>query len=206
VTTGPAARVGHLAIAIARSWSNGVTASIGTVAIIGGPLATGRRRGIEQVIRTTARMHDGFSGGAFVSTEGELVGITTAASIRGLGVVIPSAIAWSTIASVLQHGKAKRGYLGIAGQPASLPDSQQRGESRPSALLVVGVTPDSPADAAGVLVGDLLLDFDGQPVVSPEDLLELLMGDRVGRQVPLRVLRGTAAVTLEVTPRERSDG
>ena len=206
VKTGPAARVGHLAIAIARSWSNGVTASIGTVAIIGGPLATGRRRGIEQVIRTTARMHDGFSGGAFVSTEGELVGITTAASIRGLGVVIPSAIAWSTIASVLQHGKAKRGYLGIAGQPASLPDSQQRGESRPSALLVVGVTPDSPADAAGVLVGDLLLDFDGQPVVSPEDLLELLMGDRVGRQVPLRVLRGTAAVTLDVTPRERSDG
>src|SRR3954451_7808733 len=79
-----AARVGHLAVAIARSWSNGVTASIGTVAIIGGPLATGRRRGIEQVIRTTARMHDGFSGGAFVSTDGELVGITTAASIRGL--------------------------------------------------------------------------------------------------------------------------
>ena len=201
-----AARVGHLAVAIARSWSNGVTASIGTVAIIGGPLATGRRRGIEQVIRTTARMHDGFSGGAFVSTDGELVGITTAASIRGLGVVIPSAIAWSTIASVLEHGKAKRGYLGIAGQPASLPDSQQRGESRPSALLVVGVTPGSPADAAGVLVGDLLLDYDGQPIVSPEDLLELLMGERVGRQVPVRVLRGTSAVTLDVTPRERSDG
>ncbi len=86
------ARVGHLAAAIARSWSNAVTASIGTVAIIGGPLATGRRRAIEQVIRTTAPMHDGFAGGAFVDTDGALTGITTAAAIRGLGVVIPAAI------------------------------------------------------------------------------------------------------------------
>jgi len=59
-----------LAVAIARSWSNAVTASIGTVAVIGGPLATGRRRAIEQVIRTTAPMHDGFAGGPFISTEG----------------------------------------------------------------------------------------------------------------------------------------
>jgi S1-C subfamily serine protease len=197
------ARVGHLAVAIARSWSNAVTASVGTVAVIGGPLATGRRRAIEQVIRTTAAMHEGFAGGGFVNTEGALVGITTAASIRGLGVVIPASIAWKTIASVLEHGKATRGYLGIAGQPASLPESQQRGEGRPSALLVVGVTPESPAERAGVLVGDLLLDFDERPVMSPEDLLELLVGDRVGRAVPLRVLRGASTVTLTVTPGER---
>ena len=56
--------------AIARSWSNNVTASAGIVAVIGGPLATGRRRAIEEVIRTTAPMHDGFAGGAFVDTEG----------------------------------------------------------------------------------------------------------------------------------------
>jgi S1-C subfamily serine protease len=198
-----AARVGHLAVAIARSWSNAITASIGTVAIIGGPLATGRRREIEQVIRTTARMHDGFAGGAFINTDGELIGITTAASIRGLGVVIPAGIAWKTIATVLEHGTAKRGYLGIAGQPASLPETQQRGESRESALLVVGVTQGSPAEEAGVLVGDLLLDFDEHAVMSPEDLLELLIGERVGRAVALRVLRGTSTVTLSVTPRER---
>src|SRR5215467_3592006 len=59
------ARVGHLALAVARSWSNAVTASAGIVSIIGGPLPTGRRRAIEQVIRTTAPMHDGFAGGAF---------------------------------------------------------------------------------------------------------------------------------------------
>ncbi len=203
--SGAPARVGHLAVAIARSWSNAVTASVGTVAVIGGPLATGRRRAIEQVIRTTATMHDGFAGGAFVSTDGTLIGITTAAAIRGLGVVIPTAIAWKTVASVLEHGKAKRGYVGIAGQPTSLPEAQQRGEARPSALLIVGVTPGSPAEEAGVLVGDLVLDFDEHAVMSPEDLLELLMGDRVGRAVPLRVLRGASAVTLTITPRERPE-
>jgi serine protease DegQ len=199
------ARVGHLAVAIARSWSNSVTASVGTVAVIGGPLATGRRRTIDQVIRTTAPMHEGFAGGAFVNTEGALVGVATAAAIRGLGVVIPVSIAWTTVASVLEHGKAKRGYLGIAGQPARLPEAQQRGEARPSALLVVGVTPGSPAEEAGVLVGDLLLDFDDHAVMAPEELLELLMGDRVGRALPLRVLRGTGTVTLSVMPRERPD-
>ena len=64
------ARVGHLALAVARSWSNAVTASSGIVSVIGGPLRTGRRRAIDQVLRTTAPMHDGFAGGAFVDTVG----------------------------------------------------------------------------------------------------------------------------------------
>jgi serine protease DegQ len=198
-----APRVGHLAVAIARSWSNAVTASAGSVAVIGGPLATGRRRAIEQVIRTTAPMHSGFSGGAFVSTEGRAIGITTAAAIRGLGVVIPAAIAWPTIASVLQHGRPRRAYLGIAGQPVALPASQADA-GRTSALLVMGITADSPAAEAGLLVGDLLLEFDGRSVVSSEDLLELLDAEHIGRPAAVRVLRGTSSVTLTVTPREHN--
>src|SRR5882762_8549749 len=112
VATQPA-RVGHLALALARSWSNNLTASAGIVSIIGGPLRTGRRRSIDQVIRTTAPMHDGFAGGAFVDTSGRAIGIATAAEIRGLGVVIPAAIAWKTAAHVLEHGRSKRGYLGL---------------------------------------------------------------------------------------------
>ena len=136
-----APRVGHLGIGIARSWSNNVTASAGIVAIIGGPLATGRRRAIEEVIRTTAPMHDGFAGGAFINTEGKLIGIATAAEIRGLGVVIPTRIAWQSAKSLLEHGRLERGYLGIAGQPAHLSEAQRQAENRDDALLVVGVTP-----------------------------------------------------------------
>jgi S1-C subfamily serine protease len=197
------ARVGHLGIAIARSWSNAVTASLGVVSVIGGPLQTGRRRSIDQVIRTTAPMHDGFSGGAFVDTDGGLVGVATAAAIRGLGVVIPAGIAWSTAATVLEHGSLKRGYLGIAGQPVALSEDQAHAHGREQGLLVVGVTSGSPAASAGLIVGDIVLDFDGRTVDSPEDLLDLLRGDRVGRPVPLRVLRGGQARDVDVTVGER---
>jgi S1-C subfamily serine protease len=199
------ARVGNLALAIARSWSNSVTASTGIVAVIGGPLPTGRRRSIDEVIRTTARMHDGFAGGAFLDTAGFAIGVTTAAAIRGLGLVIPAGIAWKTASALLEHGKMKRGYLGIAGQPARLHSSQRPNDKQTEALLVVGVTADSPAAAAGVLVGDLVLEFGGQAIESPEDLLDQLHGDRIGREVPLRILRGTTSVVLNVTVGERTD-
>jgi len=198
-----APRVGHFGIGLARSWSNNVTASAGIIAIIGGPLATGRRRAIEEVIRTTAPMHDGFAGGAFVDTTGRLTGIATAVEIRGLGVVIPARIAWQAAKSLLEHGRLERGYLGIAGQAVHLSETQRQAENREDALLVVGVTPGSPAAAAGVLVGDLLLDFDGHAIASPEDLLDLLAGDRVGRAVPLRTLRGTSSLTATVTVGKR---
>jgi S1-C subfamily serine protease len=199
---GAAARVGHLALAVARSWSNAVTASAGIVSVIGGPLPTGRHRAIDQVIRTTAPMHDGFAGGAFVDTQGGLLGIATAAAIRGLGVVIPTGIAWKTVGTVLEHGRMKRGYLGIAGQPVSLPENQ-RVDGRADALLVIAVTDASPAAAGGVLVGDLLVALDGQPVESPQDLMDRLLDIEVGRPVSLRVLRGGASVDVTVTVGER---
>jgi len=197
------ARVGHLALAIARSWSNALTASAGIVAVIGGPLQTGRRRAIREVIRTTAPMHDGFAGGAFLDTSGALLGITTAATIRGFGVVIPSAIAWDAAKQLLEHGRRKRGYIGIAGQPARLVGAQRGGDDREHALLVVGVSPDGPAAKAGVLVGDIILALDGQAIQSPEDLLDLLADDRVGKAATLRILRGGAAMDVAVTIGER---
>jgi S1-C subfamily serine protease len=199
------ARVGHLALAIGRSWSNAVTASAGLVAVIGGPLRTGRGRAIEQVLRTTAPMHDGFSGGAFVDTRGALLGVATSTTIRGTTVVIPASIAWKTAATVLEHGRLTRGYLGISAQPVRLPEGQRIGD-RDTALLAVGVTPDGPAAKAGMLVGDLIVDLDGHAVESPEDLFDLLLGDRVGRQIPLRIVRGGEVRELPVTVGERPKG
>jgi serine protease DegQ len=193
-----------MALAVARSWSNAVTASAGIVSVIGGPLRTGHRRAIDQVIRTTAPMHDGFAGGAFLDTSGALVGVATATAIRGLGVVIPASIAWQTAATVLEHGSLKRGFLGLAAQPVSLPENQPDAGGRKLALLVVGVTSGSPAAAAGVLVGDILLEFDGHALESPEELLDLLLGDRVGRAVTLKILRGGQGAELKVTVGERT--
>lgn len=198
-----APRVGHLAIAVARSWSNAVTATTGIVSVIGGPLATGRRRAIDEVIRTSAPMHDGFSGGAFLDVSGGLIGVATAARIRGLGVVIPAAIAWKTAASVLEHGRPRRGYVGVALQRVTLAPPQRPAPEREGALLVVGVTDGSPAAAAGVLIGDVLTDFDGTALDAPDDLLDLLTGDRAGRTVPVRLLRGGQPLEMNIAVGER---
>ena len=197
-----APRVGNLALAVARSWSNGLTVSAGVVSIIGGPLQTGRRRAIDQIIRTTAPMHDGFAGGAFVDTSGALLGITTASTIRGLGVVIPVGIAWSTAQHLLEHGGLKRGYLGIAGQPVRLPESQRIGEVE-EGLLVVAVSADAPAARAGILLGDVILSADGQTIGSPEELLDWLTADRVGKSATLHLLRGGKPTEVSVTIGER---
>jgi S1-C subfamily serine protease len=203
LSPGALPRVGNLALALGRSWSNAITVTAGVVSVIGGPLGTGPRRQIERVIRTSAPMHDGFAGGAFVGADGALLGIATSAAIRGLGVVIPAAIAWAAAAEILERGHLKRGYLGIAAQPVSIPEKQRSAAQNAEALLVVAVKDGSPAADAGLLVGDLLVSLDGVALGSPEDLLDLLVGDRVGRPVVMKVLRGGAPVEVSVTAGER---
>jgi serine protease DegQ len=196
-------RVGQIVLGVARSWSNALTASSGIIAVIGGPLRTGRGQSLEQVIRVTAPMHEGFSGGAVVDASGKVIGIGTAAQIRGLGVVIPGGIVWKSAAYVLEHGRPKAGFLGLSGQPVALPEGQRGDTGRDRGLLVVGLSDKGPAHAAGVLIGDIVLDIDGHPVGSTDDVLGLLTGERVGRAIPVRLLRGGGVVTLPVTVAER---
>jgi S1-C subfamily serine protease len=198
---GASPRVGHIAVAIGRSWSNSLTASAGIVSVIGGPLPTGRGRAIEEIIRTTAPMHRGFAGGAFINTAGELIGIATAAEIRGLGVVIPAGIAWKTAESLLTHGRAKRRYLGVAGQAVQLPPVQQSASGQSSAVLVVQVMETSPAARAGLLVGDLLVALNDQALESPDRLLEALAASSGSAR--LRVLRGGSALEVPVEIAEK---
>jgi serine protease Do len=201
---GSPARVGHLALALARSWSNHVTATLGVVSVVGGPLPTGPGRAIDRVIRTSAPMHQGFAGGAFVDVAGRMLGLATAVTIRGLAVVIPSDIAWDVAGRLAEHGTVPRGYLGIAGQAVRLPE-RQREADRDRALLVAAVAPGSPAETGGILVGDIVMSFDGQPVQSPVDLLQLLEGGRVGRAVVVRIVRGDTPRELTVTVGTRAD-
>ena len=199
-------RVGNIVIAVGRSWSNAVTASAGIIAVIGGPLYTGRRRSIAEVIRTTAPMHGGFAGGALIGAGGGLIGITTAAAIRGLGVVIPAPIVSQAVASIMEHGGARRGYLGVAGQAVELPETQRGPDGEANALLVVAVTAGSPAAEAGIMIGDVLVRFGTHRIISAGDLLALLGADRIGSTVPVEIRRGGAPLELKVTIRERPRG
>jgi len=196
-------RTGAVVVAIARSWSNAVTASAGNVAVVGGPLRTGRRRQIGRVFRITAPIHDGFAGAGIFDASGRLTGIATASAIRGFAVGIPASIAWAAAARVLEHGTPQRGFIGVVVQPVALPASLQRA-GRERALLVTGVSPSSPAERAGVMVGDLLLEFDGQSTAAAEDLLDLLTNKKVGQEVGARLLRGGVEQTVQITVVERT--
>ena len=198
-------RPGQIVLALARSWTHALTVSAGIVAIVGGPLRTGRRRQIPRVIRVTAPMHDGFAGGAVYDVSGRLTAMATADSIRGFGVAIPASICWASATQILTAGTPRRGFVGLAVQPVELAASQRPG-GRERALLVVAITPGSPAEAAGVIVGDILLEFDGKPTESPEDLLDLLIGNRIGRPVPARTSRGGTARDVQITVAERTRG
>jgi len=195
-------RVGHLAVAVGRSWSNAVTASTGIVSVIGGPLPTGRGRKIDEIIRTNAPMHRGFAGGAFADTEGRVLGIATAAEIRGLGVVIPAAIAWKAAGDLIAHGRAKRGYLGVAGQAVRLAAGQRGVDEADTAVLIVQIVEGSPAEKAGLIVGDVLTGIDSTPIESPDRLLEALSG-RGGQAATLHVRRGGSATDVAITIGEK---
>jgi S1-C subfamily serine protease len=148
-------------------------------------------------------MHDGFAGGAIFDVSGRLTAIATADAIRGFGVAIPASIGWASATQVLTAGTPRRGFVGLAVQPVELAASQRPG-GRERALLVVAITPGSPAEAAGMIVGDILLEFDGKPTESPEDLLDLLIGNRIGQTVTARTLRGGAARDVQTTVAERT--
>jgi S1-C subfamily serine protease len=118
--------------------------------------------------------------------------------------VIPAPIAWRAASDVLKHGRPRRGYLGVAGQSVELGERHRAGTGRERGLLVVGVSPDGPAERAGLLIGDILIEVEGQPISSPEDLLDLLTADRVGRTIAVRLLRGGAAQEVGLAVGERT--
>ncbi|HKH77856.1 MAG TPA: trypsin-like peptidase domain-containing protein [Rubrobacteraceae bacterium] len=198
------ARIGQLALAVGRSGrSDGPRASLGVVSSVGGPLRTWRGGRLERYVQTDATPYPGISGGALADTRGNVLGILTTGLSRGAALAIPADLAWRVAGTLSERGSLKRGYLGILSQPVRLPDAQGAGLTQRGGLLVVGVEESSPAGQGGMMIGDIVATLDGQPVEDTEDLLELLAGERVGRTVLVKVIRGGEPKTLEVTVGER---
>jgi S1-C subfamily serine protease len=196
-------RVGHLAMVVGRTWSGGVMATVTNVAVVGGPLRTGRASQIERVIRFAQPPHGALTGGVLIDGAGRALGVVTGVAIRDTTVVIPAATAWAVGRQIAAQGGTKQGYLGITSSPVRLPAGQRGDRPQSDGLLVSGVADRSPAALAGVLVGDVILAFDGNVVDDPEALLTLLRGERIGRPVALTVLRGGELREVPVTVGER---
>ena len=204
LVSAPEPKVGHLAIAVGRTWSGGVFATVTNIAVVGGPLRTGRATEIERVIRIAQSPHGALTGGALVDAGGKAFGVITGAAIRGTTVVVPTALAVPAGQQVASTGGARQGFIGISSAAVNLPARQRAGRAQEYGLLVTGLVPESPADAAGLLVGDVIVGFASAVIQEPEQLVTLLRGDRVGKAVPLTVLRGGAVHDVTVTVGERT--
>jgi S1-C subfamily serine protease len=194
---------GHLAVAVGRTWSGGVMAAFAPIAVVGGPLRTGRSSAIDRVIRIQHEPHGALNGGVLLDASGRALGIITSMDIRGTTVVIPASLAWAAATKVAADGGTKQGFLGVSSASVPIPERQRGGRPQGFGLLISQVSQNSPADTAGLLVGDVLVSFDGEPIEHAEDLVTRLRGNRIGKAVPITVLRGASPVDVSVTVGER---
>lgn len=199
------ARVGSLVLAVGRPSGEGPMASLGVVGAIGGPWRTFRGTEVEGYLRTDTTFFPGFSGGPLVDAEGRVVGMNSSRLGRGAGLTLPVAALERITADLLSGGKVRRAYLGVSSQVAKLPAALAAlAGGRETGLLIVSVEPGSPADAAGILIGDILVEFGGQPVADTDGLQAQLGPSRIGQATRASVLRGGELKALSVTVGERA--
>ena len=199
-------RRGHLVVAIGNPLGFESTVTAGVVSALGRSLRSQKGRLIEDVIQTDAALNPGNSGGPLVSAAGEVVGINTAmiGGAQGLCFAVSSNTALFVVTEFIGHGRVRRAHLGIAAQTIPLP-RRIAVATRAGALAVrIGeVETGGPAALAGLKAGDIILMLDGVPVTGADDLIRLLVADRIGRVVELAVLRHGRVERLAVTLRER---
>jgi S1-C subfamily serine protease len=196
-------RVGQLVVAIGNP--NGFASSVtaGVVSGLGRSLPVGARGGprrvVENVIQTDAALNPGNSGGALVDGGGHVIGINTALAGIGLGLAVPINDATRVIISTLiRDGRVRRAHLGVAVAPRALPARAAERVGRRAGVQIMQVIEGSPADNAGLRLGDLLVELDGEPVTDAGDLQRLMVHERIGRTVGAVVLRGGAPRTIEL--------
>jgi S1-C subfamily serine protease len=197
-------RVGHLVVAAGRPSSEGIQASLGMITAIGGDLRTGHGALLERYLVTDTVPLPGASGGPLVSLGGEVIGINTSGLVRGAALAIPARLAFQIAAGLAEHGHMRRGYLGIRSQQVELSPAVRAalGREQAAGLLLVGIEPDGPA-ASGLMVGDILVAMNAQPVADHDDLLVRLAGAAPGAPAEIQVLRGGQPQTIDVVIGER---
>ena len=195
-------KVGQLVLALGRPDNAGMQASWGIVTAIAGPTRTHRGGLLDEYIQTETTPYPGFSGGPLVNTEGEVLGLNTSGLTRGSSLTIPVKMAWRVADELAKHGSVKRGYLGVRTQPVEIPEAALKRDQK-TGLLVMWLEENGPAQKGGLFVGDTLVAIAGQPVSDPDDLFAALNSETVGKAVPVEVLRGGKAETVNVTVGER---
>ena len=199
-------RVGQLAIAIGNPYGFECTVTAGVVSALGRSLRSQSGRLIDDVIQTDAALNPGNSGGPLVDSRGEVIGVNTAIIAAAQGICFATAVDTTKIvvAQLLRHGRVRRGYIGVAGQNTALPRRLVRHFELPveSGVRVLSVEDASPARAAGLEEGDVIVQWDGRPIAGIDDLHRLLTEDYLGRSAALTLIRRAQKLVRQITPVE----
>src|SRR6059036_800678 len=196
-------RVGQLVVAIGNPHGFAGSVTAGVVSAVGRSLPTRGGRVVDNVIQTDAALNPGNSGGALADGRGRVIGVNTAVAGVGLGLAVPINQATRTIVGALMtDGRFRRAYLGIAGGTRPLPPRVASRLRRASGVEVVEVVDGSPAAQAGLRPEDLIVELNGTPVESVDDIQRLMVGDLIGSQVHARVLREGSERELDLVPVE----
>jgi S1-C subfamily serine protease len=199
-------RVGQLVVAIGNP--NGFAGSVtaGVVSALGRSLPTQSGRVVDNVIQTDAALNPGNSGGALADGNSHVVGINTAVAGVGLGLAVPvNAATRQIVGALMTDGRFRRAYLGIAGGTRPLPPRLARSLGREAGVEIVQVVEGTPAAKAGLRPEDLIVELDGTPVAGVLDIQRLMVGERIGARVPVRILREGRELELTLVPDELGD-
>ncbi len=199
--------VGELVVAIGRTRRGNIVASSGILSGLMGEWQAGRTR-IDQFIRPDLTLYPGFSGGALIGAGGKILGMTAGGLLRGKPITIPAPTLARVAEELASKGRLASPYVGLVMQPVTIPAALQNmsGVNAAAGLLVMHVEASGPAEAGGVLLGDILVSLDGQGFDALEDLHEILIRRGINQEVQGTVIRGGQKLELTLKIGERPLG
>ncbi len=194
------AEEGDWVVAIGNPLGLGGTVTAGIVSARGRDIRSGP---YDDFIQTDASINKGNSGGPLFDTDGRVIGINTAIFSQtggsiGIGFAVPANLAKPVVEQLLKFGRTKRGWLGVRIQTVTEELAEGLGMKQPRGALVAGVTDDSPAGAAGIKSGDVIVQFNGQEIDEMRALPRIVAETAVGKTVPVEVWRKGELQTFQV--------
>jgi S1-C subfamily serine protease len=194
-------KVGELALGMGRP-GRVVRASLRMIGAVAGDVPTDAGGMLARYVETDRAIPSGFAGGPLVDTEGKVLGIQSGGLVRGADLIVPTELLRDVVAELEAHGKIRTGFLGVSVQTVRLPKEAAAALSRRRGALVVAVADGSPAQAAGIHLGDVIVEIDGERIASGRELARTLRG-RFDSKVKINVWRTSSAIELEATPGQR---
>lgn len=196
-------RVGQLVVALGNPLGLAGSVTAGIVSALGRSLPTQAGRVIDEVIQTDAALNPGNSGGVLADSAGRMVGVNTALAGIGVGLAVPiNATTREIITTLMTKGRVRRAWLGIVGTQVVLAPELAARIGSPTGLQVAGVSPNSPAEEAGLRRGDVVVELAGKRVVTTTAVQQLMVENAIGKPIEITVWRNGALVDVIVEPLE----